>query len=249
MEPHAFFCDRTAAVLWGLPLGHGDDLDVAVAAPHRAPRRGGIRGRQVMPELVMLRELDGFRLTSPASTWAMLGARLSVRSLVRVGDAIVRVPRERGGHRRDDLQLASLARLEAAIAVGRRPGVARLREAIEMVRVGSASPLETDFRLDAAADGLPEPELDIEIRDARGVLLGVTEIGYREYRVLVEIEGDHHRTSKEQWNRDIEKYAAYVAQGFEVVRLTGAHIRGPRPTATARVREALVRHGWRLGGS
>lgn len=99
--------------------------------------------------------------------------------------------------------------------------------------------------MDAATDGLPDPVLDVEIRNSRGRLLGVTEIAYPEFRVLVEVEGDHHRVSRDQWNRDIDKYAAYVAEGYEVVRLTSAHIRGEHPTATAVVREVLSRHGWR----
>ena len=93
--------------------------------------------------------------------------------------------------------------------------------------------------------GLPEPELDVEIRDASGSLCGITEIVYRKYRTLVEIEGDHHRTDQQQWDRDIEKYAAYVAEGWEVVRLTSRHIRGSHPRAVAIVREVLKRRGWR----
>ncbi len=45
-----------------------------------------------------------------------------------------------------------------------------------------------------------------------------------------------------QWVRDIEKYAAYVAEGWEVVRLTSAHVRGGR--APSMVCEVLRRHGW-----
>ena len=60
---------------------------------------------------------------------------------------------------------------------------------------GGMSPLETDVRLDAAAAGLPEPLLDAEIRDERGCLVGVADAAYRAERVLVEVEGDHHRVS------------------------------------------------------
>lgn len=245
MVAHAFFAGTTAAGLWSLPVDCSGDLEVAVPAPHRAPRRAGIRGRQILPGLVSTREIDGFRVASPVSTWAMLGATLSVRELVRIADAIVRVPRDGSARPRPDLALGTMGQLQAAVDAGSRRGIGRLRAALSAARVGSASPLETDFRVDAAVDGLPEPALDVEIRDLRGRLLGVTEIAYPEFRVLVEIEGDHHRTSRDQWNRDIEKYSAYVAEGYEVVRLTSSHIRGSRPTATAAVRDALIRHGWR----
>lgn len=245
MVKHAFFAGRTAGGIWGLPIDCSGDLEVGVPAPRRAPRRRGIRGRQLAPALVTVREVDGLPLASPASTWAMMAAELSVRELIVLGDAIVRIPRDDRGRRRPDQSLASVEQLRAAAEAGPRRAVMRLRESLDSIRIGSASPLETEYRLDAVAAGIPEPELDVEIRDVRGRLLGVTEVLYREHRVLVEVEGDHHRTSRQQWNRDIEKYAAYVAEGFEVVRLTSAHIRGESPTSARIVRDALIRHGWR----
>ncbi len=190
-------------------------------------------------------EVEGVRASDPASTWALLAAEMSMHELVRIGDAIVREPRGTGGFRHPGGALASIDDLRRATDAGRRRGIARMRAALTLIRVGSSSPLETDFRLLAERAGLPEPSLDVEIRDEWGRLLGITEIAYPEFRVLVEIEGDHHRTSRRQWNRDIEKYAAYVAEGYEVVRLTAAHIRGAVPVAARIVREVLTRRGWR----
>ncbi len=140
---------------------------------------------------------------------------------------------------------ARSSQLEGAVGAGRRVGIEKLRSALPLIRVGSASPLETDFRLDAAEGGLPEPELDVEIRDGHDRLLGISEVVYPRWRTVVEIEGDHHRTDRGQWNRDIEKYASYVAEGWEVVRLTFAHIRGGR--AVGMVRSVLLRRGWNPG--
>ena len=138
-----------------------------------------------------------------------------------------------------------MARVRAD-AHGRR-GRPKLLRALERVRVGSMSPLETDFRLLTTAAGLPEPDLDVVIRDERGTLLGIADARYEAYRVIVEVEGDHHRTSRGQWRRDIAKHAAYVRAGYEVVRLTGFDVRGAggaSPTAPLIVREALERHGF-----
>ena len=240
MPPHAFFAGRTAAVIHGAPLAHGDELEVAVHAPARPMRRLGIRCVKVAPHLASVRELDGLRLSSPASTWAMLGATLTERQLVIVGDAFVRVPRDDRGM--PTSAIATTDDLRRATAAGPRRGVARLRRALPHIRVGSSSPLETEYRLDAAAAGLPDAELDVDIHGTDGRRIGITELVYRPFRVLVEIEGDHHRTSRAQWNRDIEKYAAYVGAGWEVVRLTAAHVRGGR--APLMVAAALRRHGW-----
>jgi hypothetical protein len=106
------------------------------------------------------------------------------------------------------------------------------------------SPLETDFRLLALGEALPEPVLDAEIRDASGRLLGIADALYKRYAVIVEIEGDHHRTSREQWLRDLQKHAAYAAAGYELVRLGARQIRG-RGARSRVVRAVLERRGWR----
>jgi len=245
MPPHAFFAARTAAVILGAHLWHGDELDVAVRAPARAPRRRGIHGIKVAPTLVSVREHAGLRVSSPASTWAMLAAGSTLRELVIVGDAFVRVPRDSRGRLCPHEQLATTTQLTAAVDAGARRGVQKLRDALELIRIGSASPWETEFRLDAGAAGLPEPVLDVEIRDVAGRLLGVSDAAYPAFRVIVEVEGDHHRTSRAQGNRDIEKYAAYAAEGWEVVRLTAAHIRGADAPAASMVRSVLQHRGWR----
>ncbi|MNT96280.1 hypothetical protein D3C72_2383360 [compost metagenome] len=74
--------------------------------------------------------------------------------------------------------------------------------------------------------------------------MGISELVYRDQRLVVEIEGDHHRVDRKQWDRDIDKYADYAAAGWEVVRLTSTHIRGDSSRATAIVRAALLRRGW-----
>jgi hypothetical protein len=247
MPPHAFFVGRTAAVLLGGPVAHGADLDVGVLAPARPPRRRGVVGRKLAPALVSLREVDGLRVSSVASTWAMLAGELSVRELVRLGDAFVTIPRDDRGRHRPEARLATPEQLRAAARAGRRQGAARLREALELIRVGAMSPLETDWRLDATAAGMPEPRLDAEIRDRWGRLLGIADAAFDAPRVLVEVEGDHHRVDPRQWARDIEKHAAFTAAGWEVVRLTAAHIRGRQPRAVAILREALQRRGWGIG--
>lgn len=61
--------------------------------------------------------------------------------------------------------------------------------------------------------------------------------------MIVEIEGDHHRTSRRQWHRDIEKYRNYADAGWYVVRLTSAHV-GSTRLGVSIVAQALQRRGW-----
>lgn len=244
MPPGAFVCGRSAAVLRDYPVPAGGELDIGTIAPQRSPKARGVRGRKIAGHLVQVEMLDGIPISSPSTTWAMLASELSVRQLIVLGDAIVRIPRDAFGVPHPERAGATLEELAEAAAAGRRVGVRKLNTALERIRVGSSSPLETDHRLDAEDAGLPDAQLDVDICDARGHRLGISEFAYPDFRVVVEVEGDHHRTSRSQWNRDIQKYRDYAAAGWEVVRLTNGDIR-VRRTAVEIVRDALVRRGWR----
>jgi hypothetical protein len=241
----AFYAGRTAAVLHGATVAHDGDLEVAVLAPGRTLRREGIRGRKVAPVFASVRTVGGLPTASPAATWAMLGDELDVHGLIRLGDELVRIPRDAYAVPQPDQQKATPAQLRAVVAAGPRRGVVALRAALERIRVGSMSLLETDWRIQAEDAGLPEPDLDVEVRGPRGLLLGIADGAYPAYGVLVEVEGDHHRTDVAQWNRDIRKHADFAAVGFEVVRLTRSHIGGRTPSAPRLLRAVLLRHGWR----
>lgn len=242
--PGSFVCGASAAMLRGYPVATSSELDVAVVAPRRAPKGRGVKGRRLEPHLVEVEVVDGIPASTPASTWAMLGRDLSLRKLIILGDAIVRIPRDERGIPHPERAGATIDQLQAAIDAGSRAGVKKLRAALDRIRVGCSSPLETEYRLDSEDAGLPEPELDVDIRDARGRRLGISEFAYPRYGVVVEIEGDHHRSSKQQWNRDLQKYRDYANAGWEVVRLTAHDIR-TRRTAVRIVRDALIRRGWR----
>ncbi|MDL5352843.1 hypothetical protein [Microbacterium sp. zg-YB36] len=192
MPEEAFLCLGTAAVLHGYPLRLPAyaPIEVAVHHPGRAPRGRGVNGHAVRPSLAHVNAVDGIRVTSPATTWAMLGARLDLAELVAFGDAMVRVPRHPGGFRPPSgPPLATIEQLAAASVAGRRVGVDRLRQALPLVRTGSSSPAETKTRLMLVNGGLPEPQLDVDVYDAHGRWLGCSEIAYPAYRVAVEYEG------------------------------------------------------------
>ena len=240
----AFLAGRSAAVALALPCDAGPDLCVGVLAPARGPRAHGIHGMKLSPWLTSIGSVGGVPVTSPATTWAMLSGEVEHDELVAMGDAIVRVPRDDRGRPQAALRLGTVEQLLTAALAPHRRGRARLLDALADIRVGSMSVLETDYRLLAGRAGLPEPVLDVEIRSASGALIGIADAVYPAYSTIVEIEGDHHRTSRQQWQRDIAKHAAYVAAGWEVVRVTSGDIRGYRPRAAEIVAAVLRRHGW-----
>jgi hypothetical protein len=252
MPPGYFFSHTTAALIWGLPIpvqatreGLPDlTVDVCVFHPRRTPRIDGARGHQVRPELGHATRHAGFAVPTPATTWAMLGTRLELRDLVATGDAIVHIPRMPGTDRPLGTPLGTIEQLRAAMMAGRRIGIRNLREALPLVRTGSASRPETIARLELTAGGVPEPALDVDVYDGRGILLGCSELAYPQFRIAVEYEGDHHRVRRRQWNRDIDKYQSYAENGWTVVRVTSEMLFGRPEEAVRRVRSALLRAGW-----
>ncbi|MAM55199.1 MAG: hypothetical protein CMH35_10280, partial [Microbacterium sp.] len=61
---------------------------------------------------------------------------------------------------------------------------------------------------------------------------------------LIECEGDHHRTDRRQWNRDIEKYGRYQDLGWTVLRFSAIHLAPSVTLAVTRIRHHLEQRGW-----
>ncbi len=241
MPARAFFVGATAAMALGipLPLGLHGDLHVGVRHPGTAPRRAGIAGVQVLPRMVRVIRHGGFAVSSPASTWAMLGGVLGRYDLVAAADAILRVPRHPGGFRPPQgSALATRTQLAAALDAGRRRGGRDMRWALERARTGASSRPESWLRLILVQGGLPEPVLDHDVVGPHGEFLGCSELVYPAARVAVEYESDRHLT-RAQLERDIDKYEAYAAIGWRIVRLTRTHIFTVPGEVVRRVRAAL----------
>ncbi|RLK49691.1 hypothetical protein [Microbacterium telephonicum] len=242
MPPTWFFSHRTAALFWGaaLPATADDRIDVGVRPPERLPRGRGVRGHEIAPHLGSVRVLGGLRVASPASAWAQLGGELDVRDLVAVGACFVTPSRGPDGHRVEGTATAQLSELHAAADAGPRTGVARLREALRYIRPGLRSRPEAHLYVALVEAGLPEPALDVEVFDARGVRICITEIAFPRHRVLIEYEGDYHRLSRRAWQRDVRRHEDAREAGWTVVHLTAADLYPSPARAVARVRAALA---------
>lgn len=241
MPSEQFFTHVAAAVAWSIPLPlglvMGRSPDVAVLAPRRAPAGRGVIGHAVRPGLartVMHPEL-GVRVTSPASTWAMLGSLLTrIDDVVAAADAALRIPM----HQDDPPALATRPQLEAAMSAGRRRGAALLREALPRAIARSRSRPETWMRLVLVDSGLPEPFANFDVVDG-GSWLAQVDLAYPERKVAMEYEGDHHRTDARQWALDIQRADRLVEAGWRVIRVTREDIFVQPAPFVARVRRAV----------
>lgn len=61
--------------------------------------------------------------------------------------------------------------------------------------------------------------------------------------MIVEYEGDQHRTDKGQWSADIHRGEEFSALGYRTIRITAAHLRRPR-SVVWRVLDAIRAGGY-----
>jgi very-short-patch-repair endonuclease len=258
MPPTQFFCLVPACVLWTAPLPPSafftlaDDgawkdrpLDVGVILPARAPRCDGVRGRSVNPGWAEVVEhpLSSLPVTSPASTWAMMGQFLGDEDLIALGDAMVREPM----HPDDPPALTGLAALDRAIAVGRRPGIPRLREALPFIRTRSRSRQETRLRLALTRDArLREPSLNWPVHIDE-VMVAQIDVAYPRLRLGFEYEGEQHLTDAAQWAKDIRRYEMLADLGWRIIRVTKSDLDAQRPDFVRRARAAFAAATHRVG--
>ncbi|WP_022889389.1 endonuclease domain-containing protein [Agromyces italicus] len=232
------FSHATACRLFGIvvPRSHEiDELDVAAFAPAAIPRGKGVRGHRLGAGGTRVGRLRGLPLVSPEDAWCQLASTSSVRELVVAGDSLLRRKHP----------LSTFERMRAAVVrhAGRR-GHRALAAAFELVRARTDSPEETRLRLDLVEAGLPEPIVNQPISDERGRVFAFGDTAYPEYRVLVEYDGEQHRTEDSQYSRDVDRLDDLARLGWRVIRFTKRHRGLARERQLDRVREALVARGW-----
>jgi hypothetical protein len=128
---------------------------------------------------------------------------------------------------------------ELADAHPRAHGVRQLRELLPLVDGGASSPRESRIRLLLIDAGFPRPETQIPV--VRGVTpVAWLDMGWRDFAVAVEYDGDHHRKDRRQYVKDLARLRMLDALGWIVIRV----IAEDKPQdVIARVEAALVSRG------
>lgn len=238
MPPGQYFSYWTAAVLLGLRMPErvaGAGLDVAVHHPARAPRPRGVRGHELLPTTRIVTLAGGLRVSSAVDTWCQLARYLRVDDLIVMGDGLVCRTNP----------VATMDELVAAVtAWGHRPGVAALRKALPDIRVRTDSARETMLRLLVVRAGFPEPIVNFEVRNRFGAVLGLADLAFPEYRVLLEYDGGQHRDDEKQFHRDVERLDDFMEEKWRVIRVN-KELMARRATLLHKVRTALTEAGWR----
>ena len=241
----AFFSHLTAARLWPLPLPGARDepVHVSVRRPQRPPRRSHVAGHVIVDPRANVLYRRGLPVVDPVTLFCQLATHLSLPDLVAVGDALVLEPVIPDMW--EDRPWVPLRQLVDRVEVWRGRGKRNADQAVSLIRPGAESRPETLVRLAIRHSALPEPEVNVTIRDARGRFIGRGDLVYRQWRVIVEYDGEQHRTDTRQFDRDVARLDDFAAHGWRVIRIVGRSFFGNPAESMERVRRALVAAGWR----
>jgi hypothetical protein len=209
VDPGGFASHASAARVYGVPLPVLPDEHISVTDPALRRPRPGVRCHVCRePDT---RVVGGVRVSAPAQLFVELASMLSLVDLVVVGDELVR----RG------LTTTS----ELVDHCGRATGSGSLaRRAADLVRERVDSPMETRLRLLLVLAGLPEPEVNLTLRDVDGVPLRRYDLIYRQARTIVEYDGRQHTERVENWEDDLLRREAIDNDQWRILVVTSRGI-------------------------
>lgn len=174
--------------------------------------------------------------------------RLPVTTPARTAYDLARhLPRGKAIARLDALARATSFGTEDVLLIAKHHngarGLRRLRAALPLVDAGAASPKETWLRLLLIDAGLPVPTTQIPVRDGRYWPFAFLDMGWEDYRVSAEYDGDQHRTDRPQYVRDHRRQCKLEHLAWINIRVINED--DPK-TVIRRVTDALVSRGWAL---
>lgn len=233
MAANEYFSHLTAASLYEIPLPSvlelRTEVHVTVQAPAFPPRVRGVSGHRLFVPIITGTR-HGFAVISPAQTWTQLAAILNRDDVVVAGDHLVRRKRP----------WCTIAELEAAVAsMGSARGARVARQALQDIRIGTDSPMETRLRLLLVAAGLPEPVIGHTVTDRNGDFVATPDLCYLQERIAIEYEGAIHQTDARVYAEDIERRELLEDAGWLVIRVIKGHVFTNPGWLVERVRRAL----------
>jgi hypothetical protein len=224
LRPGVVFSHGAAAALCELPVPAR--LQVVEVTAVGGCRLDDVRGHRSDPGDDVRTLPNGLRVTSGARTWADHGVRLGLDDLVILGDAVLRHG------------WADQAALTAAAAAPGRRGAVRLRTALGLLEPRTDSPMETRLRLLVVRSGLPRPDAGRDVV-VDGCWLARPDLSWPDLRIAVEYDGDHHRTDRTQWQRDIARRRLLEDAGWALVVVTADDVLRHPDLLVARLRRLV----------
>ncbi|MDT0158248.1 DUF559 domain-containing protein [Microbacterium sp. ARD32] len=243
LKADQLYVGRTAVRLWGMPHPKAwspkEPVEIAVPPDRTPPRTAGVKGRRVAAHRFTTCRVDGSPVVDPITALFSCAQELAVDEAVILLDALMT-----SASNYPDLQpgrpIVSAADVEERLAIWRSfPGHRTIRAALSRARPGVESPKESETRMLLVSSGLPEPVVQYEVRDRQRVIARV-DLAYPELRIAIEYEGDGHRSSKDQWRRDIQRQRELEDRGWIVIRLTQQDLGAGSRALLSRIRRAIL---------
>ncbi len=151
----------------------------------------------------------------PEVAWLHLAGILSRDDLIVAGDDLVRRKRP----------LSTPDRLLTAVALaGRRRFVTEARLALEQVRPGTDSPMETRLRLIILRGGLPEPVIGHAVHNRAGEFIGTPDLAYTEAKIAIEYQGQVHQSDPHTYAEDVIRREQFEETGWQVIPIYKDHV-------------------------
>lgn len=224
LPPSTIATGVTGLQLFGVDVG--PEVPMVFASTHPRP----VRRREVT--VIRVKQLPPHRdgIAAPEHCWLVAASTLNLLDLVTAGDWLIRCRR------------IGLVQLQSAVQEYSGRGVVLARTAVKLVRERVDSPPETWLRLCLVLAGLPMPECNLVIGDDQGPI-GRVDLVYLAYRLIIEYEGDQHRTDRNQWNRDIDRQEFFARDHWTLMRITSERARWARQLVRA-VYQALKANGY-----
>ena len=233
----------------------------AVAAWLRSGRRGVIAGQAASA-------LHGAAWVDPGTpieiiakpmrrrkTVVVRNEHVGADEIVRIGDlavtSIARTAVDLARHLPRDEAVPALDALSAATRLTlddvrplleRHRGARWIRRAniaLDLMDGGAQSPKETWLRLVLIDAGCPRPRTQIRVSD--GINEAFLDMGYKEIKVGLDYEGEHHSEDRKQYVHDIGRSALVDGQGWLDIKVVKEH---SRAFILHRVASAFEQRGW-----
>ncbi|MGW0193597.1 endonuclease domain-containing protein, partial [Nonomuraea sp. NPDC003201] len=122
----------------------------------------------------------------------------------------------------------------------------RLRDTLGLADRGAASPRESWLRAILVEGGLPRPTTQIRV-GLDGDRFAYLDLGWEEFKVAVEYDGQEHHTSPADQQRDADRREELRRRGWRVIAVRRDVIPGQIADLLHHVANALIECGWQPG--
>ena len=103
--------------------------------------------------------------------------------------------------------------------------------------------METRLRMLVVLAGLPEPVINLEVRDEDGEVLRKYDLAYPVVKVAVEFNGKVHVLTPEAWEADLERRDASDDDGWRLLPVVSSGIYAKPAETLARIHRVLLARG------